>query len=141
LYLQLSFSSILESNKDICVTLLSRRLEYQGRLVLLERSVGVFRQCKQSLDNKSLQLVSMIEGNLIDELNTIHKGVAFRSYIHNRSVELLDQYSDPNNLLIFWISSLSGSVLLISLIHWSSHMILPWQAVTRILWRALRCSQ
>ena len=38
------------------VTLLSRRLEYQGRLVLLERSVGVFRQCKQPLSNKGLQL-------------------------------------------------------------------------------------
>jgi len=67
------------------VTLLSRRLEYQGRLVLLERFVGVFRQCKQSLGNKGLQLVSMIGGNLIDELNTIHKKVVFEDlYILNK---------------------------------------------------------
>ncbi len=59
------------------VTLLSRQLEYQNRLVLLERSIDVFRQCKQLLDNKSLQLVLIIENNLIDKLNTIYKKVVF----------------------------------------------------------------
>jgi len=73
---------------EICVTLLSRRLEYQGRLVLLERSVGVFRQCKQSLGNKGLQLVSMIGGNLIDELNTIHKGVVSKGSIYTKEILL-----------------------------------------------------
>ncbi len=68
-----SDTDILKSVQS--VTLLSRRLEYQDRLVLLERSVDVFRQCKQLLDNKSLQLVSIIESNLIDKLNTIYKRV------------------------------------------------------------------
>jgi len=57
--------------------LLFRRLEYQSRLILLKKSVDVFRQCKQLLDNKSLQLVSIIENNLIDKLNTIYKRVVF----------------------------------------------------------------
>ncbi len=46
-------------------------------MVLLKRSVDVFRQCKQSLGNKDLQLVSIIESNLIDKLNTIYKKVVF----------------------------------------------------------------
>jgi len=65
-----------------CVTLLSRQLEYQDRLVLLERSVDIFRQYKQSLGNKSLQLVLIIENNLIDKLNTIYKRVVSRKSIY-----------------------------------------------------------
>jgi len=39
----------------------------------------------QLLDNKSLQLVSIIESNLIDKLNTIYKRVVFsRIYILNK---------------------------------------------------------
>jgi len=64
------------------VTLLSRRLEYQDRLILLERFIDVFKQCKQSFDNKSLQLVSIIKSNLINKLNTIYKRVVSRESIY-----------------------------------------------------------
>jgi len=43
----------------------------------LKKFVDIFRQYKQLLDNKSLQLVSIIESNLINKLNTIYKRVVF----------------------------------------------------------------
>ncbi len=69
--------------------LLSRQLEYQNRLILLKRFVDVFRQCKQLLDNKSLQLVSIIENNLIDKLNTIYKKVVFLEDLYTIRLFLL----------------------------------------------------
>ncbi len=73
----------------ICVTLLSRQLEYQNRLILLEKSVDVFRQCKQLLDNKRLQLVSIIENNLINKLNTIYKRVVSKKSIYTKKILLV----------------------------------------------------
>ncbi len=64
------------------ITLLSRQLEYQNRLILLKRSVDIFRQYKQLFDNKRLQLVSIIENNLIDKLNTIYKRVVSKRSIY-----------------------------------------------------------
>ena len=58
--------------------LLSRQLEYQSRLIFLKKFIDIFRQCKQLFDNKSLQLVLIIESNLIDKLNTIYKRVVFQ---------------------------------------------------------------
>jgi len=68
------------------VTLLSRQLEYQDRLILLEKSVDIFRQYKQLLDNKRLQLVSIIESNLINKLNTIYKRVVSKKSIYNKEI-------------------------------------------------------
>jgi len=49
--------------------------------MLLERSIGVFRQCKQSLGNKKLQLSSCNNKLRLKKLNTIYKKVAFENYI------------------------------------------------------------
>ena len=51
---------------------------------MLKRFVDVFRQCKQSFNNKNLQLVSIIKNNLINELNTIYKEVVFREFIYTK---------------------------------------------------------
>jgi len=55
----------------------------------LERFVDVFRQCKQLLDNKNLQLVSIIENNLINKLNTIYKKVVSKRSIYTKEILLV----------------------------------------------------
>ena len=46
---------------------------------MLKRFIDVFRQCKQLLNNKILQFVSIIKSNLINKFNTIYK----ESYLRN----------------------------------------------------------
>jgi len=57
-------------------------------LVLSEKFVDVFKQYKQLLDNKSLQLVSIIENNLINKLNTIYKKVVSKKSIYTKEILL-----------------------------------------------------
>ncbi len=79
-------SSTIATKFNNIVTLLSRQLEYQNRLILLKRSIDIFRQYKQLFDNKKLQLVSIIESNLIDKLNTIYKRVVSKRSIYTKKI-------------------------------------------------------